>query len=121
MTTVLSSSETSTFSPYQKTYQILSSWAMSLLVIEMKVKHLTVSIFHLLNDGLLHLLSIGVNSVVNYTIESASISPHPFSIEPLSGVITTTAVLDRELTDSYTLIIVASDIGDQEVTATVSL
>lgn len=35
-----------------------------------------------------------------------------FSIDPETGLITTKAILDRELQEKYTLVLVAKDLGD---------
>ena len=53
---------------------------------------------------------LGANGEVSYSLTSDT-SSLPFSIDPSTGVVTTTSTLDREQTDHYTLSVTATDNG----------
>ena len=60
---------------------------------------------------------VGVNSLISYEITSGDTSK--FTIDSSSGVITTTAKLDREEASSYQLIVTAKDHGTPSLSSTV--
>ena len=65
---------------------------------------------------------LGANSEVTYSFElvnSTSGSQNPFTINETSGLIQTTASLDREEQDEYTLVVTATDRGNPAMSATV--
>ena len=53
---------------------------------------------------------LGANGEVSYSLTS-DMSSLPFSIDPLTGSVTTITTLDREQTDFYTITVTASDNG----------
>ena len=53
---------------------------------------------------------LGANGEVSYSLTS-DMSSLPFSIDPLTGSVTTITTLDREQTDFYTITVIASDNG----------
>lgn len=61
----------------------------------------------------------GVNSLISYKITSGD--SNKFTIDPKTGVITTSEKLDREETASYNLVITAKDHGTPSLSSTVSV
>lgn len=49
---------------------------------------------------------------VRYSFLEETKDSAAFSIDPETGLITTKAILDRELQEKYTLVLVAKDLGD---------
>ena len=62
----------------------------------------------------------GNNSLITYTIISFGEEP-PFMIDPLTGVITVTAVLDREQVEAYLFSVMATDQGVPILSSTANI
>jgi len=61
---------------------------------------------------------IGPNGEITYSL-SSSMSPLPFTIDPSTGAVSTSATLDREETDMYEFEVTARDNGTPRLSSTV--
>ena len=60
----------------------------------------------------------GQNSMLSYSIAGGNF---PFSIDPLSGNVTTTIFFDREVADRYTIFVLATDFGHPSLVGTATV